>query len=114
MAAELSATDLERGCPTPQTGGVILAGPPGTGKTLLARAVAGECEAHIESVSGPELLSKWVGQTEAALRAIFERAKDLAPSVILFDEIDCLAVSRGNADAQYQKNMVTQLLTLLD
>ena len=98
----------------PQAGGVILAGPPGTGKTLLARAVAGECSAHIESVSGPELLSKWVGATEEALRTIFERARECAPSVILFDEIDSLAVSRGSADAQYQKNMVTQLLALLD
>ena len=98
----------------PKAGGVILAGPPGTGKTLLARAVAGECDAHIESVSGPELLSKWVGATEEALRSIFERAKSLAPSVILFDEIDCLAVSRGSAEAQYQKSMVTQLLALLD
>ena len=99
---------------TPRPGGVILAGPPGTGKTLLARAVAGECGAHVESVSGPELLSKWVGETEAALRSIFERAKELAPAVILFDEIDCLAVARGSADAQYQKSMVTQMLALLD
>jgi len=99
---------------TPRAGGFILAGPPGTGKTLLARAVAGECGAHVESVSGPELLSKWVGETEAALRSIFERARALAPSVILFDEIDCLAVARGSADAQYQKSMVTQLLALLD
>ena len=99
---------------TPKAGGVILAGPPGTGKTLLARAVAGECCAHVESVSGPELLSKWVGATEEALRNIFERAKMLAPAVILFDEIDCLAVARGAADAQYQKSMVTQLLALLD
>ena len=98
----------------PQAGGVILAGPPGTGKTLLARAVAGECDAHIESVSGPELLSKWVGATEEALRTIFERARECAPTVILFDEIDSLAVCRGSADAQYQKSMVTQLLALLD
>ncbi len=98
----------------PKPGGVILAGPPGTGKTLLARAVAGECDAHIESVSGPELLSKWVGDTEEALRTIFERARDFSPSIILFDEIDSLAVSRSSADAQYQKSMVTQLLALLD
>jgi AAA+ superfamily predicted ATPase len=99
---------------TPRAGGVILAGPPGTGKTLLARAVAGECGSHVETVSGPELLSKWVGETEAALRSIFERAKELAPAVILFDEIDCLAMARGSADAHYQKGMVTQLLALLD
>ena len=98
---------------TPRPGGVILAGPPGTGKTLLARAVAGECGAHVESVSGPELLSKWVGATEEALRNIFEREKMLAPAVILFDEIDCLAMARGSADAQYRKSMVTQLLALL-
>ncbi|GEM_PF-472849 len=99
---------------TAQAHGIILAGPPGTGKSLLARAVAGESGAHVEVVSGPALLSKWVGETEAALRAVFERAKALAPSVILFDEIDCLAGARASADAQYQKTMVTQLLALLD
>jgi transitional endoplasmic reticulum ATPase len=99
---------------TAQAHGIILAGPPGTGKSLLARAVAGESGAHVEVVSGPALLSKWVGDTEAALRAVFERAKALAPSVILFDEIDCLAGSRASADAQYQKSIVTQLLALLD
>lgn len=99
---------------TAQAHGIILAGPPGTGKSLLARAVAGESSAHVEVVSGPALLSKWVGETEAALRAVFERAKALAPSVILFDEIDCLAGARASADAQYQKTMVTQLLALLD
>ena len=98
----------------PRAHGAILAGPPGTGKSLLARAVAGECGAHIEVVSGPSLLSKWVGETEAALRAIFERAREHAPAVILFDEIDCLGLSRGSADAQHQKSMVTQLLALLD
>jgi SpoVK/Ycf46/Vps4 family AAA+-type ATPase len=58
--------------------------PPGTGKTLLASAVAGECGAHIEIVNGPALLSKWVGETEAALRAVFARSRKLAPAVILF------------------------------
>jgi SpoVK/Ycf46/Vps4 family AAA+-type ATPase len=99
---------------SPRAQGAILAGPPGTGKSLLARAVAGECGAHIEVVSGPSLLSKWVGETEAALRGIFERAREHAPAVILFDEIDCLGVSRATADAQHQKSMVTQLLALLD
>jgi len=98
----------------PQAHGAILAGPPGTGKSLLARAVAGECNAHIEIVSGPSLLSKWVGETEAALRGIFERAREHAPAVILFDEIDCLGASRAAADAHHQKSMVTQLLALLD
>jgi AAA+ superfamily predicted ATPase len=98
----------------PRASGAVLAGPPGTGKSLLARAVAGECGAHIELVSGPSLLSKWVGETEAALRGIFERAREHAPSVILFDEIDCLGASRATADAHHQKSMVTQLLALLD
>jgi len=98
----------------PRAHGAILAGPPGTGKTLLARAVAGECNAHIEFVSGPSLLSKWVGETEAALRGIFDQARKNAPSIVLFDEIDCMGMSRAAADAHHQKSMVTQLLALLD
>jgi transitional endoplasmic reticulum ATPase len=98
----------------PQANGVLLAGSPGTGKTLLARAVAGECGAHVEIVSGPSLLSKWVGESEAAIRTIFERARDLAPSVILFDEIDALAPRRGESCAQHDVSLVAQLLVLLD
>jgi AAA+ superfamily predicted ATPase len=94
--------------------GIILAGPPGTGKTLLARAVAGECGAHIEIVNGPALLSKWVGETEAAIRDVFERAKKFAPAVILFDEIDSIAPSRSAESAQHQVSTVAQLLVLLD
>jgi len=99
---------------SPRAHGAILAGPPGTGKTLLARAVAGECNAHIEIVAGPSLLSKWVGETEAALRGIFDRARENAPSIVLFDEIDCMGMSRAAAEAHHQKSMVTQLLALLD
>jgi hypothetical protein len=94
--------------------GIILAGPPGTGKTLLARAVAGECGAHIEIVYGPALLSKWVGETEAAIREVFERAQQFAPTVILFDEIDSIAPSRSAESAQHQVSTVAQLLVLLD
>jgi len=94
--------------------GIILAGPPGTGKTLLARAVAGECGAHIEIVNGPALLSKWVGETEAAIRDVFERAQKFAPAVILFDEIDSIAPSRSAESAQHQVSVVAQLLVLLD
>jgi len=94
--------------------GVILAGPPGTGKTLLARAVAGECAAHLEIVSGPELLSPYVGATEQALREVFERAGRSTPSLILFDELDAIAPSRATADAHHQQSMVAQLLALLD
>ncbi|MHB9124573.1 MAG: AAA family ATPase [Armatimonadota bacterium] len=95
-------------------GGIILAGPPGTGKTLLARAVAGECGAHLEVVSGPELLNPYVGATEQGLREVFARAAKHAPSIILFDEIDSIAPSRATADAHHQQSMVAQLLTLLD
>ena len=94
--------------------GVILAGPPGTGKTLLARAVAGECGAHLEIVSGPELLSPYVGATEQALREVFDRAGRNTPSLILFDELDAIAPSRATADAHHQQSMVAQLLALLD
>ncbi|MHB0999251.1 MAG: AAA family ATPase [Armatimonadota bacterium] len=99
---------------SPKPGGIILAGPPGTGKTLLARAVAGECEAHLEVVSGPELLNPYVGATEQALREIFERAGRNAPSLILFDELDSIAPSRSTADAHHQRSAVAQLLALLD
>lgn len=94
--------------------GVILAGPPGTGKTLLARAVAGECAAHLEIVSGPELLSPYVGATEQALRDVFDRAGQNTPSLVLFDELDAIAPSRATADAHHQQSMVAQLLALLD
>jgi transitional endoplasmic reticulum ATPase len=93
-------------------GGIILAGLPGTGKTLLARAVAGESKAHIEIVAGPELLSKWFGESERQLRAIFNRARELQPSIILFDELDGIAGTR-NGDS-YHRTFVAQLLTLLD
>ena len=99
---------------TAKPSGVILAGPPGTGKTLLARAAAGECGAHLEIVSGPELLNPYVGATEQALRDVFDRARQKAPSLILLDELDGLAPSRADADAHHQRSVVAQLLALLD
>jgi transitional endoplasmic reticulum ATPase len=93
---------------------VILAGPPGTGKTLLARAVAAECGAHLEIIAGPEILSQWVGGSEQALRDVFTRAEQQAPSLILIDELDSIASARSHADAQHQQSLVAQLLVLLD
>jgi transitional endoplasmic reticulum ATPase len=94
--------------------GVILYGPPGNGKTLLAKAVATESAAHLEIVSGSEVLSKWVGQSEENISQVFHRAKKLQPSVILFDEIDALASSRDFMDQHHQVQVVSQLLVLLD
>jgi AAA+ superfamily predicted ATPase len=99
---------------TVQPTGVILAGPPGTGKTLLARAIAGECGVHCETVAGPEILSQWVGGSEHALRDIFTRAATFAPSLILFDELDSIAPARALVEAHHQQALVAQLLTLLD
>ncbi|MCE4603649.1 MAG: AAA family ATPase, partial [Aeropyrum sp.] len=75
--------------------GVLLFGPPGTGKTLLAKAVATESGANFIAVRGPEILSKWVGESEKAIRKIFERARQAAPTVVFFDEIDSIAPARG-------------------
>jgi len=94
--------------------GVLLHGAAGNGKTLLAKAVAGESGAHIEIVSGPEVLSKWVGESEERMRTIFERARKLSPSVILFDEIDAVASARSLAEGHHHKTLVSQLLVLLD
>ena len=93
--------------------GILLYGPPGNGKTLLARAAACESDAHLEVISGPELRSKWFGETEQKLREVFQRAEDLAPSIILIDEIDSIAGIR-DADGQAKLAEVAQLLVLLD
>ncbi|MCX5670671.1 MAG: ATP-binding protein [Planctomycetota bacterium] len=94
--------------------GILLWGPPGNGKTLLARAVAGESAAHIEVISGPEVLSKWLGEGEGRLREVFQRAARLAPSVVLMDELDAIAGSRASDDARHLRELVSQLLVLLD
>ncbi len=92
--------------------GILLYGPPGTGKTMLAKAVASESDANFISVKGPELHSKWVGESEKAVRKIFEKARQLSPSIIFFDEIDSLAPKRGaSADSGVSERVVNQLLT---
>ena len=94
--------------------GVLLQGPPGTGKTLLARAVAYETDAHFISVSGPEIMSKFFGQSEENLRNIFEEAKEKAPSIIFFDELDSIAPKREEGKNQVESRVVAQLLSLMD
>ncbi len=95
--------------------GILLHGPTGTGKTLLAKAVATESEANFVSVRGPELLSKWVGESERGIREIFRRARQASPCVIFFDEIDSIAPIRGvGGDSAVTERVVSQLLTELD
>ncbi|MCX8192027.1 MAG: AAA family ATPase, partial [Nitrososphaerales archaeon] len=95
--------------------GILLYGPSGTGKTLLAKAVATESEANFISVRGPELLSKWVGESERGVREVFRRARQAAPCIIFFDEIDSLAPIRGlGGDSMVTERVVSQLLTELD
>src|SRR5580658_270774 len=95
--------------------GILLYGPSGTGKTLLAKAVATESEANVISVRGPELLSKWVGESERGVREVFRRARQAAPCIIFFDEIDSIAPTRGmGGDSMVTERVVSQLLTELD
>ena len=96
--------------------GVLMHGPPGTGKTLLAKAVANESEANFIAIKGPELLSKWVGESEKGVREVFRKARQTAPTVIFFDEIDSIASSRGAeaGDSGVTKRVVNQLLTEID
>lgn len=95
--------------------GILIHGPSGTGKTLLAKAVATESEANFISIRGPELLSKWVGESERGVREVFRRARTAAPCVIFFDEIDALAPIRGaGGDSMVTERVVSQLLTELD
>jgi transitional endoplasmic reticulum ATPase len=95
--------------------GVLLYGPPGTGKTLIAKAVANETNANFISVRGPQLLSKWVGESEKAIRQTFRKARQVSPTVIFFDELDALAPGRGqDTGNNVSERVVNQLLTELD
>ncbi|HEQ79181.1 MAG TPA: AAA family ATPase, partial [Euryarchaeota archaeon] len=95
--------------------GILLYGPPGTGKTMLAKAVANESQANFISIKGPEVMSKWVGESEKAVRLIFKKAKQAAPSIVFLDEIDSIAPKRGfSHDSGVTQRIVNQLLTSLD
>ena len=94
--------------------GVLLHGPPGCGKTLLAKAVANEAEANFYSINGPEIMSKFYGESEERLRQIFKEAQENAPSIIFIDEIDAIAPKREEVSGEVEKRIVSQLLTLMD
>src|SRR5918996_804558 len=94
--------------------GALLYGPPGTGKSLLAKALATESNANIIVVRGPEVLSKWVGESEKAIREIFRKARSSSPCVIVFDELDSLARPRGHDDISGNERVLSQLLTEMD
>jgi len=94
--------------------GILLYGPPGCGKTLIAKALASESRAHFLSINGPEIMSKYYGETEAKLRAIFKEAKKLAPSIIFIDEIDSIAPRRDDISGEVEVRLVAQLLALMD
>jgi transitional endoplasmic reticulum ATPase len=93
-----------------------LYGPPGTGKTLMAKAAAHESEANFISIKGPELLSKWVGESEKGVREVFRKARQAAPCIVFFDEIDAIAPTRGTlgSDSHVTERVISQLLTELD
>jgi transitional endoplasmic reticulum ATPase len=94
--------------------GVLLYGPPGTGKTLLAKAVAGETNSHFTSISGPEIMGKYYGESEERLREIFKQAEENTPSIVFIDEIDSIAPKRDEVTGEVEKRIVSQLLTLMD
>ncbi|WP_048110726.1 CDC48 family AAA ATPase [Methanoregula formicica] len=116
-AIELPLTDHQKfedlGIEPPR--GILLYGPPGTGKTLIAKAVASESGANFIPVRGPQLLSKWVGESERAVREVFKKARQVSPSIIFFDEIDALAPARGtSSDSHVSDNVLNQILTEMD
>ena len=116
-AIELPLTDRQKfedlGIVPPR--GILLYGPPGTGKTLIAKAVASESGVNFIPVRGPQLLSKWVGESERAVREVFKKARQVSPSIIFFDEIDALAPARGtSSDSHVIDNVLNQILTEMD
>ncbi len=111
----LTYTPLFEAADAAPPSGVLLHGPPGTGKTLLARAIAAESGVNFIHVAGPELLDRYVGESEKSVREVFERARQTAPTIVFFDEIDAIAAKRGGGgDTEVTERVVSQLLTELD
>lgn len=94
--------------------GVLIHGPPGTGKTLIARAVANESDANFVTINGPEIMSKYYGESEKKLRNIFKKAEEQSPTIIFLDEIDAIAPSRESTSGEVERRVVAQLLSLMD
>ncbi|MFB6222446.1 MAG: CDC48 family AAA ATPase [Haloarcula sp.] len=94
--------------------GVLLHGPPGTGKTLIARAVANEIDAHFETISGPEIMSKYYGESEEQLREVFDEAEENEPAIVFIDELDSIAPKREEVSGDVERRVVAQLLSLMD
>jgi transitional endoplasmic reticulum ATPase len=94
--------------------GILFYGPPGTGKTLIARIIANEAEANFISIKGPEILSKWVGESEQRIRTLFSKARESSPCIIFFDEIDAISGARGKTTSDAGDRVVNQLLTEMD
>jgi len=114
MVAAINAPDKFKKMGVKPPKGVLLYGPPGCGKTLLARALAAECGANMILVRGPEILSKWVGESEKAIREIFRKAKASAPCVIIFDELDSLAKSKMKDEQNRGETILSQMLTEME
>ncbi|AUV81752.1 AAA family ATPase [Salinigranum rubrum] len=111
----LTYTPLFEAADAAPPSGVLLHGPPGTGKTLLARAIAAESGVNFIHVAGPELLDRYVGESEKSVREVFERARQTAPAIVFFDEVDAIAAKRGGGgDTEVTERVVSQLLTELD
>ena len=112
----LKYADLFEQAHTKPAKGILLSGPPGTGKTLVAKALANETEVNFISVKGPELISKYVGESERGVREVFKKAKQASPCILFFDEIDSLVPSRGlsGGDSQTTERVISQFLTELD
>ena len=110
----LSHPELFAATNTDPPTGILLYGPPGTGKTLLGRAVASESEANFIHVAGPELLDQYVGESERAVRQVFERARQSAPTILFFDEIDAIAATRSGTTHEVSERVVSQLLAEMD